>query len=147
MFTYTSMSKCRFYKKQGLKVGGIPPEKNEIVEKIVSVTGLSVGTVREFLHTEFKQEQLDRLTKVQKPTVPASQRIFKSFKAQKGEEYAKELVERHRTEVLAQEKPKIEKEVRTKLLKDPNTRSSEAFKDYWCSSNNDFGVPQFLQSR
>jgi len=93
---------ARIYKKQGLKVGGIPPEKNEIVEKIVSVTGLSEGTVREFLHEEFKQEQLERLAKVQKPSVPASQRIFKSFKAQKGEEYAKELVERHREEIKVQ---------------------------------------------
>ena len=103
------------YKKQGLKVRA-KNRTNEIVDRIVEVTGLTPHTVREYLKDTFRQTE--HAAKEQPPRVSASQRIYVSFKAQKGEAYAKQLVERHREEVLVEERPKIEEEVREELSRD-----------------------------
>jgi len=97
---------ARIYKKQGIKI---------VAQKIMEVTGLSDTTIYSYLSSEYKDKKQSEVGKAPKPSrVSASQAI----KSKLGD-YGEQLVERHREEVLAQEKPKIEKEVRTKLLKDP----------------------------
>ncbi len=106
---------ARVYKKQGLKARG-GSSRNEILQRIVEVTGLSGPTVNGFLSDEFKQERKEWLQP--QPRVPASQRIFKEFKTKKGEEYAKRLVERHREEVEQELRPRIEREVREDIIEE-----------------------------
>jgi len=94
---------AEIYKKQGLEAS------SKLQEKIAEVTGLSTRTIREYLGSEFKDREIkDRELS---PRVPASQRIERQLGV--------DVVERHREEVLAQEKPKIEQQVKTKLLKSP----------------------------
>ena len=97
---------ARIYKKQGLKVFR---NTNEIKAKIMEVTGLSERTVSEYLTDVFKKGY--KMTEERKPTIPASQRI----ETELGEEY----VDRHRKEVIEQEKPKIREEIKRELLKSP----------------------------
>jgi len=104
---------AKIYKKQGLKVRR--HRTNEILDKIAQVTGLATDTVREYVTGEFKQ--IEQARPQQKPRVPASQAIVT---ATGNEEYGKRLVERHREEVLVKETPKIEREIKQKLLKDRN---------------------------
>lgn len=110
---------AEIYKKQGLKVRrGIKTEKggyrlNEITQKIVEVTGLEITTVRDYISPAYKQTESAH--KMQETRVPASQVIEKAFRQR---DYGKRLVERHREEVLAEEKPKIEREVKAKLVRD-----------------------------
>lgn len=109
---------ARIYEKEGLKVrksiktstGGY--RVNEIVQKIAFVTGLSEDTVRDYIPRAYKQtEQIREVT----PRVPASQVIEKALP---DKDYGRKLVERHREEVLLEEKPKIEREVREELSRD-----------------------------
>jgi len=98
---------ARIYKKQGLTTS--------FIEKISGVTGLSNWTVGEYLEVEYKQSK----HKAKAPSVPrmsASEAILGKVTPKN---YAERLIERHREEVLAEEKPKIEQEVKAKLLKSP----------------------------
>jgi len=111
---------ARIYTKQGLRVsgrrpgsGGAPP--NEIEQEIVKKTGLTSYTVRQYLSDEFKQRLPSNIQDIQGPRKPASE-VITSITGDR--DYGKKLVERHREEVLAVEKPKIEREVKQKLLKD-----------------------------
>ena len=110
---------ARIYIKQGLRVRrDISTEKggyrlNEITQKISEVTGLEITTVRDYISPTYKQTETGH--EIQEARVAASQVIEKAFH-QRG--YGKRLVERHREEVLREEKPKIEREIKQKLLKD-----------------------------
>lgn len=98
---------AKLYKKQGLKVGK-HNEANEIIDKIVSVTGLGATTVRSYLRAEFRQEPS---SEVHSPRQAASETIEHSL--------GKDYVERHREEVIAEEKPKLERQIKRELLKSP----------------------------
>ena len=97
---------ARIYKKQGLKVSS-KGRRNEIMAKIMEVTGLSDRAVGTYLHDKYKQKPPYDLEK-RKPVIPASERI----EHQLGKEY----VERHREEVEQELRPKIEREVREKII-------------------------------
>ena len=84
---------ARIYKKQGCQIPQLTGQRNEVVEKIVNVTGLAESTVRAYLKDEFKVQKAYK--KGTKPRVPASQAIISKV----GEGYGKRLVERHREEV------------------------------------------------
>ena len=106
---------ARIYKKQGLDVygtrkgsAGAPP--NEILDKIVEVTGLSRDTVKEYLLDRFKQESRGGWTEETPRPVPASQRIETTL--------GKDYVERHRKEIEQELRPKIEREVREKIVEE-----------------------------
>lgn len=75
------------YQKQGLKVGE-SYQSNEILKKLIDVTGLPERTVRGFLQSEFKQTAL---SEKHPPRLPASERIEHAL--------SKDYVERHREEV------------------------------------------------
>ena len=105
-------SLAEIYKKQGLKIEPI----NEIEAKISNLTGLGGRTIRLYLHEEFKRISEASITHPAR--VPATQVIETHFENIR-EGYGKQLVERHREEVLAEEKPKIEREVKQKLLRSP----------------------------
>jgi hypothetical protein len=96
---------ARIYKKQGLKVD--IHNENEIVNRIAETTGLERSTVLRHLKSEYKQEP----TTIREPIIPASQRIEHELGA--------DYVERHREEVLAEEKPKLEKQIKRELLESP----------------------------
>lgn len=102
---------ARIYKKQGLSVsslrGGV--YINEIKEKIANVTGLDPDTVLKYLSDDFKRERKGGTPKGYE-YLPASERIE--------HELGKDYVERHREEVLVEEKPKIEREIREELSRD-----------------------------
>lgn len=91
-------------------IGGIP-----ISQKLCVITGIPTDTIREYLEVKYKARKHTKPLK-KPPRVPASQAIETAF-PKRG--YGKQLVERHRVEVLAEEKPKIEHEVKAKLLKSP----------------------------
>jgi len=101
---------ARIYKKQGYKISDKFPFENEIKQRIIEVTGLKHDTVESYLVNEYKQQQR-RPKESYQPQIPASQRIEKNL--------GSEVVERHREEVLAEEKPRIEQQVKAKLLKSP----------------------------
>lgn len=96
---------ARIYQKQGYA---------NMAEKIADATGLGLRTVHRYLKPEYKQKQVTERVGV--PRTVASEVIRRTFDSQ-GEGYGERLVQRHRTEVLAEEKPKIEQEVKQKLLK------------------------------
>lgn len=108
---------AEIYKKQGLKAGKTK-QKNQIIAEISDVTGIPENTVRYYLKAEYKSQIPANIAEIHQPRVPASQRIFTQFFHIAGKDAAKSLVARHREEVLAEEKPKIEREVKTKLVKD-----------------------------
>jgi len=98
---------AEIYKKQGLKVraakGAFAAQSpNEIANKIIAVTGLSMSTVLGYLRDDFKQKALARTQ--HPPRVPASQAIISKV----GEDYGKKLVERHREEVKADLKTDVD---------------------------------------
>jgi len=95
------------YQKQGLSSKGL---RNEIKAKLVEVTGLTPRSVEQYLKAEFKREPLPHELEGQ-TRISASERIEHVL----GEEY----VERHREEVIAEEKSKIVKEIKRELLKSP----------------------------
>ena len=67
---------AEIYLKQGYKVGDrTKREPNEIIRKISEVTGLTVKTIMNYIHDEFKQERPEEIRETQKPRVPASQAI------------------------------------------------------------------------
>ena len=97
---------ARIYEKKGLKVSS-KGRRNEILDKIVEVTGLHPDTVRLYLSDEFKQTEQAR---VSKPRISATERIE--------HELGKEYVERHREEVEQELRPRIEKEVRKRIIEE-----------------------------
>jgi len=108
------------YKKQGYKIRGEYPvtggsPKNEIVEKIIEITGLSEQTITRYLSEDYKQKEQARTSEQTPPRVPASQRI----ETELGPEY----VERHREEIrreIAEEvKEEVVEEVKEELRRDP----------------------------
>lgn len=97
---------AEIYKKQGLRIQC--EYGNEISKKIMDITGLSQPTISRYLDRKYKQK--DKVLHTDSSyQLPASERIEHDL--------GKEYVERHREEVLAEEKPKIEREVKSKLLK------------------------------
>ena len=88
-------------------------------EKIADVTGLDPSTVSQYLDDKYKLRIHEKPVK-QSPRVPASQAIVGTIGDKK---YAEQLVERHREEVLAEEKPKIEQQVKEKQLVDGKRES------------------------
>jgi hypothetical protein len=108
---------AKIYQKQGLKVRN-EQQQNEIVRKIADVTGLHINTVELYLSAKFKQPYSS--TRRREPRVPASQVIQSIVRAvsRGDEDYGKRIVERHREEVLAEEKPRIEREVREKIIEE-----------------------------
>ena len=101
---------ARIYKKQGLKVGKREKgERNEILNKIMEITGLSNDIVSEYLDDQFKQIRLGGVSKGTY-VIPASERIARKL----GEEY----VQRHRKEVEHELRPKIQREVREKIVEE-----------------------------
>ena len=114
---------ARIYKKQGLKVsgrrlgsGGAPP--NEIEQEIVKKTGLTPYTVRQYLSDEFKQRLPSNIQDIQKPRKSASE-VIVSVTGDRN--YGKQLVERHREEVEQRLRPKIEREVRERIIEEEIT--------------------------
>jgi len=101
-------SLARIYQKQGLKVSS-KGRRNEIMAKIMEVTGLSDRTVGAYLDERYKQKPSYDVEKRQ-PVIPASERIE--------HELGKEYVERHREEVEHKLRPKIEREVREKIIEE-----------------------------
>lgn len=108
---------AEIYRKRGLSSRALirntptPIIRNEIVAEIAK-TGISRRKITDLLRPEFKQTEQAR-TKEQVPTrKKASEVIEKAFPSRK--DYGKHLVERHREEVLAEERPKIERAVREK---------------------------------
>jgi len=91
---------AKIYLNQGLKVALVREKggyENQIINRIAKVTGLSIGTVSQYLNKKFKQEiSQASLEGARTPKVPASQAI----KSKVGGEYGESLVERHETEVL-----------------------------------------------
>lgn len=113
---------AEIYKKQGLKVSPI----NEVKAKIMDGTKFAERTISRYLSSEYKAEFSLGLREGREPRVPASQVIEKQFETER-KGYGKQLVERHREEVLAEEKPKIEQQVKAELLASPKFRE-EVFK-------------------
>ena len=94
------------YKKQGLEVrskGG----RNEIMAKIMEVTGLSDRAIGNYLKSEYKQEPPFDVER-REPVIPASERIEHML--------GKEYVERHRKEVEQELRPAIENQVRKTII-------------------------------
>jgi hypothetical protein len=99
---------ARIYKQQGLKAHS-KNGRNEIMAKIMEVTGLSDRAIGIYLRSEYKQKP-PYSTEKRQPVIPASERI----EHQLGREY----VERHRKEVEHELRPRIEKEVRKKIIEE-----------------------------
>jgi len=101
---------ARIYKKQGLKVYGKGRgQQNEVISKIVEITGISQTIIESLIMEEYKQRD-SRIT-IRKPRMEASKRIENVL----GTNY----VERHRQEVIDEETPKIREEIKKELLKSP----------------------------
>ena len=110
---------ARIYEKQGYKIRGkrytieegasSVTTTNEILVKIMNVSGLSRKTVLEFLDSKYKAIKYET-PPTQPPRVPASQRIET--------ELGKDYVERHREEVEQELRPKIEREAREKIIEE-----------------------------
>ena len=91
-------------------------EKNiSVRNKIAELTGLSPKTVGEYLDAKYILTKYRRKS-VPPPSKPASHVIETAFKSAKGADYAQRLIDRHREEVLEEERPKIERETAKKLL-------------------------------
>lgn len=98
---------AELYEKQGYKVGrGGHGVKNEIRRKIVEVTGLSQPVVNSFLLDKYKARVRGESYKT--PILSASERIE--------HELGKSYVERHREEVEEELRPRVEREVRERIL-------------------------------
>lgn len=82
---------AKIYQKQGLKVGK-DRERNEVINKLIGVLGLSRETIIKYLEDEFRQERVGGVPKGAE-FVLASQRIETAL----GQKYVK----RHREELLA----------------------------------------------
>jgi hypothetical protein len=97
------------YEKQGLKTGsGGHGVKNEIRQKIVEVTGLSQPVVNSYLLDKYKARGREESYKA--PIISASERIE--------HELGRDYVERHRIEVEEELRPKVEKEIRERILEE-----------------------------
>lgn len=129
---------AEIYKKQGLKIRIGIEGKNEISEKIQEVTGLSKTTVVNYLYTDYKQEPAHI---PDKPRVPASQAIA----SQIGEDYGKQLVERHREEVKQEllKSPEFQREVLKEISKPQILKVTEPCPSGVCAvpQSQDFGKP------
>jgi len=100
---------ARIYKKQGLKVSD-EQGRNQIKLHIAELTGLHPDSVLLLLEDQFKSDN-PVPTEKRHPILPASIAIERDM--------GKKYVERHREEVIAEEKPKIVNEVKSELLKSP----------------------------
>jgi hypothetical protein len=110
---------AKIYKKQGLSASKLIGGKyhNEIIAKIVDKTGFSKPTITKHLDLKYKQKETHSEGGKYKAKAPASQVIETQFDFhRKG--YGRQLVERHREEVLEEEKPKIAAEVREQTKKE-----------------------------
>jgi len=83
------------------------------------VVGLSPRSVRSYIHSDFLQEERENLTELAKERTLEAAHVIETLGEARREGWGKQLVERHREEVLAEEKPKIEREVKQKLLRSP----------------------------
>jgi len=117
---------ARIYKKQGLKVSqrvGSAQAINEIVNKIAEVTGLSPETVRDYLGMEFKQKT--HLPPIQKPRVPASQRIETKLGPEYVERHREEVREELERELRAEIEPKVKAEVKSEVREEVKAEVKE----------------------
>ena len=90
------------------RMGNVP-----ISVRIADATGLTADTIREYLDMAYKERKQVK-PKKQPPRVSASQAIVSEI----GKGYGKRLVERHREEVLAEERSKIERAIREKTKRE-----------------------------
>jgi len=104
---------AEIFREQGYKILDKFPFTNEIKKKIAEVTGLHEDTVTNYLRAEFKQTITKSPT--QEPKISASERIERTL----GEDY----VERHRKQVLAEEK--LSPEEKAKLEAERQQRREE----------------------
>jgi len=93
---------ARIYKKQGLE------SSSKLQKKIADVTGLTTRTIRTYLNAKFKEFEFKDRTP--SPRISASERIEHDL--------GKDYVERHREEVLVEERPRIERKIREELSRD-----------------------------
>lgn len=84
-------------------------EQFDVPQRIADVSGLAVQTVRRYLNNEFKRPYPKE--REDPPRIPAANRIEHVL--------GKDYVERHREEVIEEEKPKIEREIKKTLLRNP----------------------------
>ena len=102
---------AEIYSKQGLQVRSKGSGKNEIIEKIVEVTGLKPATIQFYLKSKYKQEEPSHLRETgHEYKLQASERI----RRQLGQDY----VERHRQEVEQELRPTIETEIRESIIEE-----------------------------
>ena len=113
---------AKIYQKQGLKVEGT---HNQIKNRIMQVTGLGNVTVGLYLTAEFKQEPPHIKSR---PMVSASQ-VIEGLGESRKEGYGKQLVERFREEIKAEEKltpkEKAEREAEKQRKKEEQNQKRE----------------------
>lgn len=112
---------AKIYKNQGYETAKVRPlggYENEIVNKIAEETGLHRDTVTDYIDKKYKQKPVGGWQE-ETTRLPASRRIETDLGA--------EYVERHRQEVIEEEKERIKtevkKEVKQDLKKDPKFRA------------------------
>jgi hypothetical protein len=121
---------AEIYQKQGYKIKGNPTTvklssgqeftiDNEILAKILDVTGLGYSTVRSYLVQEFKQTGKAR--EQHKPSVLASQRIETTLGSEVAERFRKEILE----EATLSPKEKAEREAERQRKREEQTRKRE----------------------
>lgn len=99
---------ARIYKERGFAVpkqGATGPgRKNEIIQKIAEVTGLTYNTIRWYLASEFKGLATNRKGSYGHTSAPAEEVIIRSLgrRGRPGSDYVKRLVERFKTEYKAE---------------------------------------------
>jgi hypothetical protein len=79
------------FEKVSLKVGSAQA-RNQIIDKIVEVTGLDETTVRDYISSEFKQKQPEQFEE-QKPRVPVFEKVEKALGKKGAEKYRKQVLE------------------------------------------------------
>lgn len=119
---------AEIYKRQGISTRtprstGQRGAINEIVAKLVEVTGLSEKTVRWYLHDKYKATIQKREPPVYRK--PASEAIKSAFTGTK-KDYGERLVERHREEI--KEDLKTDTEFVTEVVKEHPEVVSEAIR-------------------
>jgi ParB-like chromosome segregation protein Spo0J len=100
---------AEIYKKQGLNVS----PKNEILAKIVAVTGLNQSTVQLFMKSKYKQTEPEALQK-HEPRVLASERIETTLGSEVAERFRKEVLE----EATLSPKEKAKREAEKQRMKE-----------------------------
>jgi hypothetical protein len=100
---------AKIYKKEGFKVEG-ERGRNEIKLHIAEVTGLHPDSILLLLDDKYKAPN---------PVPPEARHPVLSASTAIEHDMGKEYVERHREEVIAEEKPRIERQIKRELLKSP----------------------------